>query len=281
MSACFDRCLSLQLLLIFILESVWHVFLCLHTGDSRVVCSNRNNSSGRPRAETKMKKEWASKKCSFYWGPQLVTGQLEVGVLTCELLSVDLPKKYQFVTVGHVFCLRLVSCFWNALGSSRLPSFLECCISTWREVRGGGEKESRREEKHPQQVLCPCLACNSHNSRIHTPIIPISNFTQMSNRIKWWRNDIFYPKCQWSTSLLHHNVPEKHFFGHYLLIWIQRCLHLHFLSLDDNQDRGPPGPLVVHHKLIGFADIELQVIVVTPGDEALYQSSVLLCKNSL
>ncbi len=47
------------------------------------------------------------------------------------------------------------------------------------------------------------------------------------------------------------------------------------LSLDDNQDRGPPVPLVVHHKLIGFTDIELQVIVIAPCDEALYQSFVL------
>ncbi len=51
--------------------------------------------------------------------------------------------------------------------------------------------------------------------------------------------------------------------------------------MDDNQDRGPPVPLVVHHRLTGFADTELQVIVVAPCDEALYQSSVLRCKNSL
>ncbi len=56
---------------------------------------------------------------------------------------------------------------------------------------------------------------------------------------------------------------------------------LYFRSLDDSQDRGPPVPLVVHHKIIGFVDIELQVIVVAPCDEALYQSSVLLCKNGL
>ena len=30
-----------------------------------------------------------------------------------------------------------------------------------------------------------------------------------------------------------------------------------------------------------FVDFELEVIVVDPCDEALYQSSVLLCKNSL
>ncbi len=56
---------------------------------------------------------------------------------------------------------------------------------------------------------------------------------------------------------------------------------LHFLSLDNNQDRGPSVPLVVHHKLISFADFELQVTVVAPCDKTLYQSSVLLCKNSL
>lgn len=35
--------------------------------------------------------------------------------------------------------------------------------------------------------------------------------------------------------------------------------------------------LAFHHKLIGFADTELQEIVVAQCDEALYQSSVLLC----
>lgn len=37
---------------------------------------------------------------------------------------------------------------------------------------------------------------------------------------------------------------------------------LHFLSLDDYQKGRLPVSLAVHHKLIGFADIELQVIVV-------------------
>ncbi len=44
------------------------------------------------------------------------------------------------------------------------------------------------------------------------------------------------------------------------------------LPLDDNQDRRPPVPLAVHHKLIGFADIELQLIVIAPCDETLHQS---------
>lgn len=35
------------------------------------------------------------------------------------------------------------------------------------------------------------------------------------------------------------------------------------------------------HKLTGFADIELQVIVVAPCEEAHHQSSVLFCKNSI
>ena len=35
------------------------------------------------------------------------------------------------------------------------------------------------------------------------------------------------------------------------------------------------------HKVTGFADIDFQVIVVTPCGEALYQSSVVLCKNDL
>ncbi len=37
---------------------------------------------------------------------------------------------------------------------------------------------------------------------------------------------------------------------------------------------GPPVLLVVHHKPFGFADVELQVIVVAPCDEALNQSSL-------
>ncbi len=80
--------------------------------------------------------------------------------------------------------------------------------------------------------------------------------------MKWWH---FLP--QRSTSLLHHNVLE--FLSDLdpkVLVWVHP---LHFLSLDDNQDKVPPVPLVVHHKLIGFADIELQVIVVAPHDEAL------------
>ncbi len=66
----------------------------------------------------------------------------------------------------------------------------------------------------------------------------------------------------------------------YLLIWTPRNLY-ESSSLPGNQHRGPSVPLVVDNKLIVFADIELQVIVVEPCDQALYQSSVLLCKNSL
>lgn len=43
---------------------------------------------------------------------------------------------------------------------------------------------------------------------------------------------------------------------------------------------GSSVPLVVNHKLIGFADIELKVYVVGPCDGAFYQSPVLLCRNS-
>lgn len=39
--------------------------------------------------------------------------------------------------------------------------------------------------------------------------------------------------------------------------------------------------ILVHHKLIGFGDIKLQVFVVAPCEEALNQSPVLLCENSL
>ncbi len=46
-----------------------------------------------------------------------------------------------------------------------------------------------------------------------------------------------------------------------------------------DQDRGPPGPRVVHHSLFGLADIGLQLVAVAPRDEALHQSSVLC--NSL
>ncbi len=61
-----------------------------------------------------------------------------------------------------------------------------------------------------------------------------------------------------------------------MLVWVHP---LYLLSLDDNQDRGLPVPLVVHHKLTGSADIELQVVA--PCDEALYQPSVLLGENSI
>ncbi len=69
----------------------------------------------------------------------------------------------------------------------------------------------------------------------------------------------------------------------YWLSWTPKVwVHpLHFLSLDDNQDRRPPVPLAVRHKLIGFADVERQVTVIAPCDKAHYQSSVLLCKNGL
>lgn len=36
---------------------------------------------------------------------------------------------------------------------------------------------------------------------------------------------------------------------------------------------------VVHHRLTGFADVGLQVIVAAPCDEALDESSVLLCRK--
>ncbi len=72
---------------------------------------------------------------------------------------------------------------------------------------------------------------------------------------------------------LHCDIIKKRK-GHNILFGPQgTCLH--FLSLNDDQDRRSPVPLVVHHKLIGFADIELQMIVVAPCDKALYQSSVL------
>lgn len=35
-------------------------------------------------------------------------------------------------------------------------------------------------------------------------------------------------------------------------------------------DRGPPVPLVIHQRLIGFANVEPQIIVIAPCDEALY-----------
>lgn len=38
---------------------------------------------------------------------------------------------------------------------------------------------------------------------------------------------------------------------------------------------------VIYLKLMCFADIELQLIVVAPCNEALHHSSVLLCKKSL
>ena len=50
-----------------------------------------------------------------------------------------------------------------------------------------------------------------HNSRIYTLIM--TNFTQMSNRIKYWSDDILYPKLRRSILLWHHvlltTVAEK------------------------------------------------------------------------
>lgn len=37
--------------------------------------------------------------------------------------------------------------------------------------------------------------------------------------------------------------------------------------------------MLVHPVLIGFADIDLQMIVVAQWNEALYQSFVILCEN--
>lgn len=48
-----------------------------------------------------------------------------------------------------------------------------------------------------------------------------------------------------------------------------------FLSMNSHTKRHTA---VVQHKLIGFADIDLQVIVVAPCEEALCQSSVYICK---
>ncbi|KAI3352420.1 hypothetical protein L3Q82_005380 [Scortum barcoo] len=41
--------------------------------------------------------------------------------------------------------------------------------------------------------------------------------------------------------------------------YLYKFCPLHFLSLDDNQDRGPPVPLVISHELSAFGDIELQL----------------------
>lgn len=48
-----------------------------------------------------------------------------------------------------------------------------------------------------------------------------------------------------------------------------------------NKDMGPAVPLVVYYKFIGLTDIKVQVLIITPCDEALSQSSVHLCRNSL
>lgn len=59
-----------------------------------------------------------------------------------------------------------------------------------------------------------------------------------------------------------------------VIVWVRP---LHFLSLDDNQDRAASVPLLFHQRLIGFTDVELQVMVVAQCDEAFHQSTVLLC----
>lgn len=56
-----------------------------------------------------------------------------------------------------------------------------------------------------------------------------------------------------------------------VFVWVHP---LYFLSLGDNQDRGPPVPLVLHHKLTGFADIELKMIFVAPRDKTLSHYSL-------
>lgn len=46
------------------------------------------------------------------------------------------------------------------------------------------------------------------------------NITQMSNGVKWWGDDILYPKGQKSVSLWH-NVPQGNFSGHYSTPWLR------------------------------------------------------------
>ncbi len=105
---------------------------------------------------------------------------------------------------------------------------------------------------------------------------------RVSNRITW-SDDIFFTQKVKGQLHCDNIMSWKNTFVHYLLIWtpVYWVHPLHFLSLDDNQDRKRHVPLVVHHKFTGFADTDLQVIVVAPCDEALDQSSVLLCKKSL
>lgn len=49
----------------------------------------------------------------------------------------------------------------------------------------------------------------------------------------------------------------------------------HVFSLDHNKFGRHPVPLLIQHKLIGFDDIKLQVIVIPPCDKAVYFKSHL------
>lgn len=52
--------------------------------------------------------------------------------------------------------------------------------------------------------------------------------------------------------------------------------HLHLFTLDGDSCQWLPAPLEVHHQLLGLNNVELQVVLITPSDEALCQTSVLL-----
>ncbi len=54
---------------------------------------------------------------------------------------------------------------------------------------------------------------------------------------------------------------------------------LYFPSMDENQDKEPPFPSVVHHNIVDFSNYGFQVFVIAPCDEALHQSG-LCCKNN-
>lgn len=98
-------------------------------------------------------------------------------------------------------------------------------------------------------------------------------YTWLEKFIYCWSWGIFFPRLKW---LRGDELIEGR-------CWMGYCCHFVYRTATQitschcsrEQDKEHCVPLVVRHKLIRFADIELQVIIVTPCDEALYQSSVL------
>ena len=53
-------------------------------------------------------------------------------------------------------------------------------------------------------------------------------------------------------------------------------LSLYFNPLERNGGWGLPAASEVHHQLLGLADVELEVVLLGPSDEALHHTSELV-----